>query len=63
MAIEKACRRCRYVSTGADKCPACGSDDLTENWAGFVIIIDPQHSEFASIIDAKMAGKYALRIK
>ena len=63
MAVDKACRRCRYISSGADKCPACGSDDLTENWAGFVIVMDAEKSEFAKLVEARMSGKYAIRIK
>jgi len=61
--IEKSCRGCRFVSTGAETCPSCGSSDLTDQWSGFVIILDAEKSDLAKIIEAKMPGKYAIRIK
>ncbi|MEM0438347.1 MAG: transcription elongation factor subunit Spt4 [Candidatus Micrarchaeia archaeon] len=63
MAVEKACRMCRYVSTGAETCPACGSSDLTDQWTGFIIVTNVESSEMAKVLSAKMAGKYAVRIK
>jgi len=54
---------CRYVSIGAENCPACGSSELTDNWAGFIIIINPETSQLAKYLDVKMAGKYALKVK
>ena len=63
MPNEKACRMCRFITLGGDSCPSCGSADLTENWSGFAVIIDPEKSELAKLLDVKMAGKYAIRIK
>ncbi len=63
MSVEKACRSCRYVSSGAENCPACGSSELTDNWSGFVIIMDPEASDLAKQMVVKMSGKYALKIK
>lgn len=63
MSVEKACRVCRYVSTGAESCPACGSSELTDNWSGFAIIINPEASQLANQLDVKMTGKYAIKIK
>jgi len=63
MSVEKACRMCRYVSIGAENCPVCGSSELTDNWAGFIIIINPETSQLAKYLDVKMAGKYALKVK
>lgn len=63
MAVEKACRMCRYVSMGAETCPACGSSDLTDQWTGFIIITNVESSEMTKVLSAKMAGKYAVRIK
>ncbi len=63
MTNEKACRVCRYVSVGAETCPACGSNDLTEQWSGFVIITSVENSELGKILGVKMTGKYAVRIK
>ncbi len=60
--IERACRTCRYITT-ENKCPICGSTDLTENWSGFIIVVDPEKSELAKVMEVKMPGKYAVRIK
>ncbi|MGB9635531.1 MAG: transcription elongation factor subunit Spt4 [Candidatus Micrarchaeia archaeon] len=63
MTEEKACRNCRYISMGAETCPVCGSSDLSDNWSGVIVIINPETSDLAKIIDAKVSGKYAVRIK
>jgi DNA-directed RNA polymerase subunit E" len=59
--MEKACLNCRYITT-QDKCPACGSEKLTKQWEGYIIIINPD-SEVAKVINAKTTGRYALKIK
>ncbi len=59
---EKACKNCRYITT-EDKCPVCGSKDLTRKWEGYILIINPEESEIAKEIGAKIPGKYAQKIK
>lgn len=61
MPREVACRKCRALTT-EKACPVCGSTDLSENWSGMVIIIDPERSEVAKVIGAKVSGKYALNV-
>jgi len=61
--VEKACKVCRLVSEGSEKCPSCSSDQLTEKWSNYVYVEDPEHSEIAKNIGAKAPGKYALNIK
>lgn len=60
--VEKACKKCKYV-TEENKCPACGSEDLSPKWNNYVYILDPEHSEIGKKIGAKVPGKYALNIK
>jgi DNA-directed RNA polymerase subunit E" len=60
--VEKACRSCRLITTEA-RCPQCNSEDLTKAWEGTIIIVDPNASEVAKAIGAKVPGKYALKIK
>jgi len=60
---EKACRNCRLIITEGSKCPNCGGDDLTEKWSSYIIVFDPEKSELAKKIGAKVTGKYAIRIK
>ena len=47
----------------AQTCPACQGSDLTDRWVSYVVIFDPEHSEIAKKMSAKVAGKYAVRIK
>ena len=61
MVKELACRKCRALTTGKT-CPICGSSDLTENWSGLVLIVDPENSEIAKIIGIKEKGRYALNV-
>lgn len=61
MAKWRACRNCKALTT-ENKCPICGSDDLTYNWEGIVAITDPLHSQVANMLGYKKVGIYALRI-
>ncbi len=59
----KACMNCKYlVEPDVTKCPVCGSETFTENWSGVVIVINPERSEIAKILNIKKPGKYAIRL-
>ena len=60
--VEKACRNCKLIVSNSDTCPICKSTDLTTSWKGYVIILDPEKSEIAKKLDAKIPGKYAIRL-
>lgn len=57
----EACRQCRRLTEG-DVCPGCGSDDLSDDWAGLVIIID-EDSMIAKQMSGAKEGKYALKVR
>ncbi|MBN2111369.1 MAG: DNA-directed RNA polymerase, subunit E'' [Methanosarcinaceae archaeon] len=59
---EQVCRECHRVISG-QTCPVCGSSNLSSDWSGMVIIIDPELSEIAKKIDVKVADKYALKVR
>lgn len=59
---EKACKNCRFVSNGP-VCPNCKSNNLSDDWSGLVIIIDPTNSDVAKKMGIKNAGRYALRVR
>jgi DNA-directed RNA polymerase subunit E" len=59
---EKACKNCRYISNGP-VCPNCKSTNLSDDWTGLVIIIDPEKSEIAKKMGIKTAGRYAVRVR
>lgn len=58
---EFVCRSChRLLETR--NC-SCGSDSVSTDWAGYVIIIDPENSEIAKRLNIKIPGKYALKVR
>jgi DNA-directed RNA polymerase subunit E" len=59
---EKACKNCRFISNGPI-CPNCKSNNLSDDWSGLVVIIDPSASEVGKRMGIKAAGRYALRVR
>jgi len=59
---EKACKNCRYISNGP-VCPNCKSTNLSDDWTGLAIIIDPEKSEIAKTMKIKAPGRYAVRVR
>lgn len=59
----KACKQCRYIVHTNDKaCPKC-QGELSEKFSGLVIILDPEHSELAKIVEVNAVGTYAIKVK
>jgi len=61
MAKEMACRKCKFVTMGK-VCPVCKSSDLTPDWNGIALVVDPSHSQIAKTLGITVKGKYALRV-
>lgn len=61
MVREMACRKCKFVTTGK-VCPACKSSDLTPDWSGIALVVDPSNSQIAKTLGITEKGKYALRV-
>ena len=59
---DKACRECHYVSDGSI-CPNCEGSNMSDDFSGVVIIIDPECSAIARAMKVKKAGHYALRVR
>jgi DNA-directed RNA polymerase subunit E" len=59
---EKACKNCKYISNG-QVCPNCKSTNLSDDWTGLVIVMDPAKSEIAKKMGIKSAGRYAVRVR
>ena len=62
MAVEKACKKCKRITTDK-QCPICKGQELTPHWRGKVVIIDPEKSQIAKEIKAEYPGAYALKIR
>jgi DNA-directed RNA polymerase subunit E" len=61
MAREMACRKCKCVTTGK-VCPICKSSDLTPDWNGVVLVVDPTNSEISKTLGITKKGKYAIKV-
>jgi DNA-directed RNA polymerase subunit E" len=61
MAREMACRKCKCVTT-LKVCPACKSSDLTPDWNGVVLVVDPTNSEISKTLGITQKGKYAIKV-
>jgi DNA-directed RNA polymerase subunit E" len=59
----RACKNCRYIIYTNDKvCPKCGGE-LSEKFSGMVIIMDPERSEIAKVVEVNAIGSYAIKVK
>ena len=63
MAREMACRKCKRVTT-EKVCPVetCKSSDLTPDWNGIVLVVDPTNSEISKTLAITQKGKYAIKV-
>jgi DNA-directed RNA polymerase subunit E" len=59
---DKACKNCRFISNGP-VCPNCKSTNLSDDWSGLVVIVDPSTSEVAKRMEIKAPGRYAIRVR
>ncbi|MGB9135635.1 MAG: transcription elongation factor subunit Spt4, partial [Candidatus Bathyarchaeia archaeon] len=59
---EKACRDCNTLTTGP-MCTKCKTANLSDDFSGLTIIIDPKESEIAKTMKIKEKGRYALRVR
>ena len=61
MAREMACRKCKHVTT-LKVCHNCKSSDLTPDWNGVVLVVDPTNSEISKTLGITTKGKYAIKV-
>ena len=61
MAREMACRKCKRVTTEKVS-PGCKSSDLTPDWNGVVLVVDPTNSEISKTLAITQKGKYAIKV-
>ena len=59
---DNACRICHFISNGSI-CPNCNESDLSDDFSGVVVIIDPEASAIAGAMKIKKKGHYALRVR
>lgn len=58
---EHACLKCKTLTT--DKaCPNDGSTELSSEWSGLIIVINPERSQVAKTLGITKPGRYALKV-
>lgn len=58
-----ACKNCNLIVKAVNVCPSCGSTEFTDKYSGLIIIMDIQNSEIAKLLNIKMPGHYAVKVK
>ena len=61
MVREMACRKCKFITIGK-VCPICKSSDLTPDWSGIVLVVEPTNSEISKTLGITQKGKYAIKV-
>ena len=59
---QKACRECHLLSY-KQTCPDCNTRDLSDDFSGLAIILDPKNSVIANIMKVERKGRFALRVR
>jgi DNA-directed RNA polymerase subunit E" len=44
-------------------CVICGTSNLSEDWSGYLVVIDPENSEVAKRMNIRLPGSYALKVR
>jgi len=59
---EKACKNCRLI-VSANLCPECKTTNVSDDWVGEAIILEPKFSLIARSMGINKPGRYALRVR
>jgi DNA-directed RNA polymerase subunit E" len=59
----KVCKLCRIIILHGDKCPLCGSTELTTKWSNYAIILNADKSDLAKKLNIKVNSTFAITIK
>ncbi len=61
MAKLKACKDCNYL-TEEKQCPICGGE-VSNEWQGYLVVLNHEHSTLAKKMGIKANGKFALKVR
>lgn len=59
---KKACKKCKMFVDGGE-CPACKSNQFSNNWQGRLHILDVNRSLIAQNIKVESKGEYAIKVR
>lgn len=62
MPKRKACKNCHRLVEG-DVCPVCKESSFSDEWRGYVIVLDPENSQIAERMNVDTPGHYTLRVR
>jgi DNA-directed RNA polymerase subunit E" len=60
--MSRACRNCKIIIE-ENVCPICKGTDLSDDYSGLLIVVDPEGSQMAQKMEIKKEGRYALKIR
>jgi len=61
---DKVCRQChRVLEAEKEACITCGNTNLSTDWQGYLVIIDPNRSQIAKKMNIDLPGRYALKVR
>lgn len=60
--MKYACRDCHRLTAG-EVCEKCKSTNVTDDWSGVVVILDPKKSNISKALEIKSEGLYALKVR
>ncbi|MGD2200410.1 MAG: transcription elongation factor subunit Spt4 [Candidatus Bathyarchaeota archaeon] len=60
--MSRACKMCKII-TDENSCPICRGTDLSDDFSGLLVVLDPDGSQMAQKMEIKEEGHYALRIR
>jgi len=63
MVKSKACKICKTIFEGGEKCPKCGSKEFTDSFKGRIAILNPEKSEIAQKLNFKEKGDFAIKTR
>jgi DNA-directed RNA polymerase subunit E" len=59
--LSRACKVCKII-TEDTSCPIC-KGDLSDDYSGLLVVVDPEGSQLAQKMGITEAGRYALKIR
>ncbi|EMR73099.1 DNA-directed RNA polymerase, subunit E'' [Thaumarchaeota archaeon SCGC AB-539-E09] len=60
--MSRACRNCKIIIE-ENICPICRGTDLSDDYSGLLVVLEPEDSQMAQKMEIKKEGRYALKIR
>ncbi len=60
---ERACKICKNVYEGVDRCPKCESKEFTESFKGKTYVVNSEKSVIAQNLNITSEGEFAIKTR